>query len=58
MSREAPVPRPDAQKVSGPAKDFSNFIELELERRRSSDTEFDLGLFEEAVELVLHKLRS
>lgn len=43
--------------LTGPAKDFSAFIELEHERRMSSDPEFDPELFREAVELVLAKLR-
>jgi hypothetical protein len=41
----------------GPAKDFMGFIDLELERRRNSDQAFDPALFEEAVDLVLAKLR-
>lgn len=42
----------------GPARDFSNFIELEFERRRSSQKDFDAALFEQAVALVLDKLKS
>lgn len=49
---------PGARELTGPAKDFANFIELELERRRSSDKDFDPDLFDEAVELVLRKLRN
>ena len=45
------------RELSGPAKDFRAFIELELERRRSSQIDFDPELFDEAVELVLDKLR-
>lgn len=44
-------------KLTGPAKDFTAFVELEHERRLSSDPEFDPELFREAVELVLAKLR-
>jgi len=43
--------------LTGPAKDFSGYVELEHERRLSSDPEFDPELFREAVELVLAKLR-
>ena len=43
--------------LTGPAKDFSAYIELEHERRLSSDRDFDPELFREAVELVLAKLR-
>ena len=48
---------PDPRELTGPAKDFGTFIELEHERRRSSDKDFDPELFDEAVELVLDKLR-
>jgi hypothetical protein len=43
-----PDPRP-----AGPARDFAAFCELDLERRRNSDDDFDPDLFDEAVALVL-----
>jgi hypothetical protein len=46
-----------SRELTGPAKDFRAFIELEFERRRSSQKDFDPELFDEAVELVLDKLR-
>ena len=56
---EKPSPeQSDSQKLIGPAKDFAAFAELEYERRRNSDTDFDPEVFREAVELVLGKLRS
>jgi hypothetical protein len=57
MPDRAPQEPPYIRELSGPAKDFAGFIELELERRRSSDKDFDPDLFDEAVELVLDKLR-
>jgi hypothetical protein len=44
------------QERVGPAKDFMAFAELELERRRSSDRDFDLDLFKDAVALVVGKI--
>jgi hypothetical protein len=40
----------------GPARDFSAFCELERERRRNSDEDFDPGRFDEALALVVAKL--
>jgi hypothetical protein len=57
MPDRAPQEQSYVHELSGPAKDFRGFIELELERRRSSDKDFDPELFDEAVELVLDKLR-
>jgi hypothetical protein len=47
-----------AAEIVGPAKDFRTFVELEFERRRSSQKDFDAGLFDDAVDLVLDKLRT
>ena len=47
---------PPAEPV-GPARDFAAFCELERERRRNSDDDFDPDLFDQAVALVLAKLR-
>ena len=41
---------------AGPFRDFAAYGELELERRRNSDQDFDAELFHEAVELVLGKI--
>ena len=50
-------PHPQAgRELTGPARDFSAFVELEYERRMSSEKDFDPELFREAVELVLGKL--
>ncbi len=40
----------------GPARDFAAFCELERERRRNSDDDFDPERFDEALALVLAKL--
>ena len=44
------------EELTGPAKDFALFSELEFERRRNSEQDFDADLFYEAVELALAKL--
>lgn len=41
---------------SGPARDFASFVELELERQRNSDKDFDAEVFHEAAALVLGKI--
>ena len=41
---------------AGPSRDFAAFSELELERRRNSDDDFDAELFHEAVALVMGKI--
>lgn len=49
--------KPLAQsKLLGPAKDFSDFCEAEIERRRNSDEPFDEAFCREAMELVLRRL--
>jgi hypothetical protein len=48
--------RRPAARPAGPARDFAAFCELDRERRRNSDEDFDPGLFEEAVALVLGRL--
>ena len=42
----------------GLAKDFAIYAELERERRRNSYDNFDPRIFDEAVTLVLGKLRA
>jgi hypothetical protein len=49
--------KPVSPQPVGPARDFANFVKLELERRRSSQKDFDADLFDEAVSLVLGKLK-
>jgi hypothetical protein len=51
----APAPA-QAGALLGPARDFAAFCELERERRRNSDDDFDPDLLEEAVALVLARL--
>jgi hypothetical protein len=46
-----------SERLIGPAKDFASYAELEYERRRSSDEDFDPDRFREAVDLVLGKLQ-
>jgi len=58
MTEKAPPEQPRTNELIGPAKDFAAFAELESERRRSSEKEFDQNVFREAVELVLGKLRT
>jgi hypothetical protein len=41
---------------AGPARDFASFSELERERRRNSDKDFNAQIFHEAVALVLGKI--
>ena len=56
MSDYVPPDQPSKDELIGPAKDFRTFIELEFERRRSSQKGFDRDLFDQAVGLVLSKL--
>lgn len=49
------APHPALDQV-GPARDFAAFCELERERRRSSDDDFDPERFDAALALVLAKL--
>ena len=53
--QKRPEPTED-QERAGPARDFASFSELELERLRNSDKEFDAEVFHEAVALVLGKI--
>ncbi|MEA3291972.1 MAG: hypothetical protein U9Q71_06710 [Pseudomonadota bacterium] len=50
--------RPPDPELIGPAKDFADFAELEYERRRNSDPNFDPDSFHDAVALVLSQLRT
>ncbi len=53
----ATATKPLAQsKLLGPAKDFTDYCEAEIERRRNSDEPFDEAFCREAMELVLHRL--
>jgi len=53
---ESTEPQPSSSQRVGPAHDFKDFIELEFERRRSSQKDFDAVLFDEAVTLVMKKI--
>jgi hypothetical protein len=46
----------DTNERAGPSRDFASFSELERERLRNSDKDFDAEVFEEAVALVLGKI--
>ena len=52
----APEPVPQETERQGPAQDFALFAELEFERRRNSQKDFDAETFRQAVELVLRRL--
>ena len=54
-NEKSPAPDDDHE-PRGLAKDFAAFAELEYERRRNADQDFDPVAFHEAVELVLGKL--
>ena len=58
MSDQTHVPSPPApdSRPAGPARDFAAFCELDRERRRNSDDDFDPNLFDEAMALVLSRL--
>jgi hypothetical protein len=56
MAEHESLTLPSTRERAGPAKDFAAFAELELERRRSSDRDFDLDLFKDAVALVVGKI--
>jgi len=56
MNKNEPSTPSGTQDRAGPARDFAAFSELELERRRNSDQEFDTQLFQEAVALVTGKI--
>lgn len=47
----------DASQLQGSALDFFEYSTDEMERRRDSGDEFDESAFQEAVELVLRRLR-
>ncbi len=55
-NNQSPIPDADLE-PRGLAKDFANYAELERERRRNSYGDFEPRIFDEAVELVLQKLR-
>lgn len=57
MAKTPSPEQPRPERLIGPAKDFSSYAELEYERRRSSEKDFDPDTFHEAVELVLSKLQ-
>jgi hypothetical protein len=50
--------RDQADERRGAEKHFARYAELELERRRDSEAVFDESEFQEAVELVLHRLEA
>jgi hypothetical protein len=54
---EEAAAQPESSRAAGPARDFAEYAEIELERRRSSAGPFDEALHRAAVELVLGKLR-
>lgn len=56
MTEKEPSIRSNTNERAGPSRDFAAFSELELERRRNSDEDFDAGLFHEAVALVMGKI--
>jgi len=43
-------------KLKGSAKSFAEYCEVELERRRNTETDFDEAVHRQAVQLVLRKL--
>lgn len=53
MTEKEQQDSPETKERAGPARDFASFSELELERRRNSDKDFDARIFHEAVALVL-----
>jgi hypothetical protein len=53
--KERPEPA-DTTERAGPTRDFASFAELEFERLRNSDKDFDAQVFAEAVALVLGKI--
>ena len=57
MSSELSKPLSRAT-LKGPVKDFETFCEAELDRRRNSGEDFDESLFEEAVDLVVRRLKA
>jgi len=44
--------------LQGPVKDFETFCEAEIERRKNSGQPFDPSLFEDAVDLVIRRLKA
>ena len=47
----------DRAALRGSARDFVDYCDEELERRRSSDESFDEDSFQKAVDLVLNRLQ-
>lgn len=56
MTAKEPSTYSNTEDRAGPYRDFAAYSDLELERRRSSDQDFDAELFHDAVELVLGKI--
>jgi len=56
MTTKEPSMLANTEDRAGPYRDFAAYSDLELERRRNSDQDFDADLFHEAVELVLGKI--
>jgi hypothetical protein len=56
MPREEQQEPMGTNERAGPARDFASFSELERERRRNSDKDFNAQIFHEAVALVLGKI--
>lgn len=57
MSSELSKPLSRA-KLQGPVKDFEAFCKTELDRRRNTGEAFDETLFEDAVDLVIRRLKA
>ncbi len=57
--KKTQLPTPDADlEPRGLARDFAVYADLERERRRNSYDDFEPQVFDEAVALVLQKLRA
>lgn len=56
MTAKEPSMLSNTDDRAGPYRDFAAYSDLELERRRNSDPDFDADLFHEAVELALVKI--
>lgn len=52
---DKPLSRSD---LHGPARVFTDFCDAEFERRRNSDEAFDEDAYQEAMDIILRKLKA
>ncbi len=58
MSAEVQPEAAPGKVARNPATEFAAFCAVERERRSNADPDFDTEVFDEAVELIVHKLEA